>query len=472
MNFRISGCCILTIAQTTLSQHFEAPIQEAEWARLLRYAARVREIVYHTDWSMSDWHGEYFINDRAIHELYRRTDGRPLFPNLRYLAWHRDVEEAQELVEAQSRLLDILVSPTLTAVALWHPLFSPEGVKEHIRWEYMCMGGYDPDLKKVIKTCPDLKELLIGVDLGLSQLRELSTCTRLRTLHCQMANTTAEVLEVLGQNPHIEELRGAFDSDRHDNCTPWTSLIPRTFDRQLNKGLFPALRRIRFYDSYTFIPYLTDLLPSIGSNTLEEVSLSHTHAHTLPEHVGPFIEALCAPRYAHSLMTVDLSFTFYNAEMNFNSQHPIVAVSFHDTFSSLLQLRRLHTLSLSLSYLRLSVSDADLDLMARAWPDIVTLRLGHSSRNVWARTAEHARDTVRPTMPALVTLAERCTDLAYLQCDVVHVTEEDVRALGELCAARGWKGTGLVRGEQDLVKIKTDRGGAGKRRRSAPPSMS
>ena len=228
---------------------------------------------------------------------------------------------------------------------------------------------------------------------------------------------------------------------------------------------------MRFYDLSTFIPYLTSLLHSISSNTLEEVSLSHAHTHTLPEHVGPFIEALCAPRFAGSLRTVNFNFTFYNAEMKFSSYYPSIAISFYATFSALLQIRRLHTLSLSLSYLRPSVSDADLDLMALAWPDVVELRLGHSAKYARAGNAEHARDTVRPTMPALVTLAERCTDLAYLQCDVVHVTEEDVRALGELCAARGWSGTGLVRGEQDLVKIETDREGAGKRRRSALPSI-
>ena len=290
---------------------------------------------------MSDWHGEYFINVRAIHELYRRTDGRPLFPNLRYIAWHRDVEQAQDLVEAQSRLLDILVSPTLTVVALWHPLFSPKGVQVHLRWEYMGMGGYDLDLQKFIKMCPDMKELLIGVDFGPTQLLELSKCTRLRTLHYQMAKTTAEVLEALGHSSRIEELRGAFDSDRHDNCTPWTSLIPRPFKRSLAKRLFPALRRIRFYDLSTFIPCLTSLLHSVSSNTLEEVSLSHAHTHTLPEHVGPFIEALCAPRFDGSLRTVNLNFTFYNAEMKFNSYHLI-------TFSALLRIRRLHTLSLPL----------------------------------------------------------------------------------------------------------------------------
>ena len=105
---------------------------------------------------MSNWHSESFINDRAILELYKWNGGKPLFPNLRFLAWYRDVEEAAEFVGAHSRLLDILVSPTLTAVALWHPLFSPKGVQVHFRWEYMGIRGYDIDLQKAIKMCPDI----------------------------------------------------------------------------------------------------------------------------------------------------------------------------------------------------------------------------------------------------------------------------------------------------------------------------
>ena len=95
--------------------------------------------------------------------------------------------------------------------------------------------------------------------------------------------------------------------------------------------------------------------------------------------------------------------------------------------------------------------------MARAWPHIVRLRLGHGrNKEEWSWTNRQPQvplDIGRPTARALVALADSCAKLVRLQCDVAHTTSEDDRALRELCSIRGWSGE--HRGE--LVVIDTRR---------------
>ena len=201
-------------------------------------------------------------------------------------------------------------------------------------------------------------------------------------------------------------------------------------------------------DSGLVVPYFTSLLSAIGSRVLAEIVVTGTHFHTLPEDIGPCIQALSSPRFSLSLRIIKLHFSF----ARFHHIH-LDAFSFHDTFSPLLHARHIRVLSLSVGQSFLSISDADLDQIAQAWKDVVVLRLGHGRMDMFGSASNTLTSVKTFTVGALVGLAERCTKLVHLQCDMAEIVEQDARELTDLCNARKWS----VQRWQWLAKIETNR---------------
>ena len=337
----------------------------------------------------------------------------------------------------------MLVSPTLSVVAFWHPMFDLRAILITAlnRWESIALAGHDADVKKVLTTCPHLIEVLVGVDFEPETLRQLSAHKRLRVLSLQISTTT-DRLEALGKNGYIEELTGALEERRSSHQ------VPNLLEYALTGGLFPALRRIRMADYGLVVPYFTSLISAIGSRILAEVIITRTHLCTRPEDIGPCIQALSSPQFSHSLRKIELHFSFGG----FRSIY-FDTVSFHDTFSPLLHVRPLRVLSLSVGKAFLFVSDADLDQMAHAWKYIITLQLGHGQMDPFGDTSNISKPAKTPTVGTLVRIADQCTKLVHLQCDVAAIKEQDARDLTNLCNARRWS----VQRREWLVEIETDR---------------
>ena len=424
-------------------QSLDGEILDEEWETLLKYAARVREIAYHA--SSVCGNGEAFLSNPVIHELHKRNGGRPLFPKLRFLAWHRDLKRGPEDQIAYDRLLDILASPDISAVSFWIP-------------DRFVLGGagdisdYDPgsDLGTIARRCPLLQEVHLRPNFCPDALLDFSTKIRLRTLKLGMDIVQSNVLDVLGQNLHVEELCGSL-SYEFGSLPQQPAALGR-----LAGGLFPSLRRIHL--AGTVVPYLTNLLASVSSPVLTNVTVLGTHDYTSPEDVCLLIKTLSTPHFACSLQTITLSFDF-----EFMEDYQLQLVPFHfDPFlSPLLSLHNLRHLSLCMSVIIITVTDADVYRMARAWPHAVTIGIGHgrTCRLFRHRTARYVdAPSPGPSVRALVALAERCTKLVDLHCDVARAEEEDECALAELCGARGWRGT---RGVWS-VKVETDRAHAGR----------
>ncbi|KAI0737201.1 hypothetical protein C8Q80DRAFT_430990 [Daedaleopsis nitida] len=345
---------------------FDGDVSETEWIRFEQLAAHVRYLA----------HDALPLGSTVIEAIISRDASRrvPLFANLRMLSWRYSNGD-----ELQQRLLRVLCTPSSSF--LWY-LPNKQRKRDH---------DQTSDLSIVADAAPGLLHLHIELpDVPVGPLSPLRRLTSLRAIRF-LGQLTDELSVDLGTLPLLEAIhcRGACSAP----SSPSTSIrtvscpsSPSSADRSITGTYdlrfmdeFPALRKLELTKAASPSDVLP-LLARIASPCFTTLSLSLRI--TCPDEVSPFIHTLCAlpatQALTHLNLTLDCSSDYglprlplFALYVEVHTGEDLV-IEFADFVSALGTLRhvesfRVRLLSAAPAW-KLSVADADVRQLTRAWP--------------------------------------------------------------------------------------------------------
>ncbi|KAH9898529.1 hypothetical protein C8Q73DRAFT_788704 [Cubamyces lactineus] len=404
----------------TVHQVLEGEVHADDWERWELCARRVRCFVFadYLRWQFED----PFL---SILLTRARDVTRPIFPNL--LAF--SARESQGLSQRCILLRALAHSPDLFAVS-----FRPH------------LPG--PFLGTLVD---DIAMLLEGQEAAGSCLRHLSVKSSYQAIHIvlplrwfrglrmvEVSPVSVALLQYLlpqlGALEGLETLLVAIDNDPLSvgrlatkrmtglDKYPPSDDAKDTFKLQ---GGFRTLRRLSADGTHSDIE---GLLRRINSTVLQDIAIYSVQA------TGSDIVALVQPlgsgRISTSLRKLYLSLT--TEFLLLASGADTIHIAFADILGPLLHLRSLEDLEVMSWNRVLSISDEDVQDMAISWPCLRRLTITSDSKDIY-RTHEawtpYAPHISRPSLLAVVDLAERCRALASTNMDVANMSETELEAL-------------------------------------------
>lgn len=220
---------------------------------------------------------------------------------------------------------------------------------------------------------------------------------------------------------------------------------------------FPSLREFTLSEGGPSSGFLLTL-SRITSPVLTSLSTS-VLIHNQDE-VAPFVNEMCSLPVVQRLSTLSLAFVTRHYD-GFDLPLPEIEDSRDISFAIFAEpFYRLHDVedfSLFSRKWRFAVSDTDLAQIADAWPHLRTLKL-------WSSHLRRDRSGVilppvlieRPSLYAVVRLAERCPGLRIAKVDLSGVTDEEARSLEKYVASPAFRPhramQEIVLGRQDDVQ--------------------
>ncbi|KAI0658373.1 hypothetical protein C8Q70DRAFT_192067 [Cubamyces menziesii] len=397
------------------------PVSADDWARWEDRAQRVRCFVFadHARWQL-DAAFLPVLMDRA------RDLAHPLFPNLQAFA----VRESLGYPPRRGLLFALAhssASLSAVTVATRIPLPFHETLAE------------------------DLEELQAGLAMTGARLRYMNVYSHYQCIHVTLPFARFGDLRTVHTSPmtlagyryavthlsaleELEELIIAVDDDpeRAGGLAgkplggiyqyPLEGKLKEAFEDQ---GGFRALHKLSLDGTHSEVGELTQ---RIKSATLEDVSLVSNQDFT--SDITKLVKPLGSEHIAASLRKVHLSL-----DTNFAlvaSGADAIHAPFADVLRPLFRLHALEELEVTSWHRVLSISDEDVWDMATAWPFLRSLIIASDSKSSnRARIAwtPYAPSISRPSIPALVHLAEECRQLTRLRVDVADMSEEDLHVL-------------------------------------------
>ena len=357
----------------------------------------------------------------VITAIYERNGNRPLFPNLHFLAWQRSTFDSPKgltvmnpmVLASDTKLLKMLLTPTITAVAFWHPVMKPNG-DYAFKASWASTEGKGEDIRVVMATCPRIKSVLLQSDFAMQSLTTFSQYTQLDTI-VSHSNIPISVFRSLGDLPSLTTLAASVVSIDLFHTLFMPEMTPEPLPI---RTLFPALKQLTLTSLLHLVP---GVLSCIRSSAVHSLNTRSRVYHTVPhDQILDTFKTLQNTPFAHSLQTLHVSLAFDPPRRDADS------VVFRAVFGPLFELAHLKTLTVHTHERTLLITSSDLDEMALSWPNLVTLGLTcRFDTDVPRRVVD------QPTIHALVALAVRCERLKLLYCDAVDVTKEDVARFAE-----------------------------------------
>ncbi|CDO73861.1 hypothetical protein BN946_scf185016.g18 [Trametes cinnabarina] len=385
----------------TVEYTLQGEITAADWTRWRHCLKRVRYLRYSFNYP------RWTVEEPFLSILLRpETQGNPV----------------------QTSVLHALMSPSLAIVA----------INAHI--PALFSSHLANDLQMVFQTSKHIRRLHIQSGYRVIHMHlPLAFFRQLRALHITPAVSLAlynHLTNELDALLHLKELSLAIDGDpssAHISATRslQDSDIHAHVVRADAAGGFPALRRLSIAGS----PFeIRQLLLKINSPVLQDVSILSSQE-TISE-VEAMLQSLSTDRNASSLRKL-----FIELQTEFS---PIIGgaellyAAFRSVAGSLLSLRSLQDLELLSWNKVLSISDEDVSSMNAAWPHLRRLEIVsnvkdiHRLRDAWS---PYAPEIKRPSLTALLLLAERCHSLESLKMDIADVSEDELLTLEARAAA-------------------------------------
>ncbi|KAH9914476.1 uncharacterized protein B0H18DRAFT_126529 [Fomitopsis serialis] len=348
-------------------------ISENEWMRFRHYARRVRVI-------RSSGFGT-FEASMLLH-LARRNADKALFPRLRCLT--HTVRS-----NLDTGLLS-LVTPTLEEAKLefcgetWYGLDTEESpaIARKLR-DYAVQFC----LSTVCSNAPELQQLTITGLGRISSLSPLVACNRLRRLHVHDVVLSPRSLRTLVSLDSLHELDMSFE---RTNCDP------------SGAGL-ASLQRLSLSGPMCQMPTILD---TVSSTHVRAVRISDASNKATYQECTECIQAISK---------FPLLDSFHLAADNVSVDDDVpTSVPLTGLLAPLLPQRRLRTLSVSRwqpgGFI---LGDDDVETLASAWPDIVSLALAVN------------RADVVPTLHSLVVLARACPALRALELPSITIASAE-----------------------------------------------
>lgn len=384
-------------------QVLEREPSPAEWERWKVCVRRVRCI------NLKSTRAAFF-DEPFIPLLLHASAGVPILPSVQSIAFNEPRGNS-----VQSQLLRALVGPALSTISVYNA--TPHAYSTHIL----------DDMEAISRSCDNIQRMRIYSEaISLSQNWPAIRFSRLRMLYfdCVSWFPCRSMTSQLGALQELEELDLSYEFSS-SNAQSMAALD----DPSLTvTNAFRALRKLHLTAS-TF--QAGQIISSISSTSLQEVRIS-TYQPVFRADVIPFIQTFPWARNASSLRRLDLSNTTNWDTLNTSPGDPFYA-AFFDMFAPLVDLHALEYLEISCWSRVLSISDADVARMARAWPRLHRIVIAYSV--VPFEPAEpptwdpYGPQVARPSLLALVELAERCPALFYCEIPAADVSESELVAL-------------------------------------------
>ncbi|KAI9058975.1 hypothetical protein FKP32DRAFT_1680301 [Trametes sanguinea] len=396
-------------------QTLQGDISPKDWERWRHCASRVRFIRYSFNYP------RWTVEEPFLSILLRpAAEGRPLLPHLKALNCPETRGDP-----IQMSLLRSIMSPSLSVVSI--NAYNPSTFSLHLA----------DDLKMMLQASKYIKRLHIRSGYRVVHMHlPLAYFTHLRALYIAPAVSLAlyqHLIRQLDALPELTELSLAIDQDQSSaQALPLQGSDKHNcVDRADAAGGFPSLRRLSIAGTPSEIH---QFLVRANSAVLENISISSSQE-TVGE-VETMFRALATERTASTLRKL-----FVSLETDFrpvlNGAEPL-QTSFRAIAAPVLSLGSLEDLEMISWNSIVSISDEDVSQMSAAWPRLRRLEIlsdvkdNFREYDAWM---PHAPDIVRPSLTALVLLAERCRSLELLKIDIADVSEDELQALEARAAA-------------------------------------
>lgn len=348
----------------------------------------------------------YRIDGSVFVKLFEDSAGQPLFPNLQVLSWQRSWPD-----EDLSMLARIIAPPTLSVLKLHHPMWLD--YKPRFIPAYFKMDGRPEDLQIFTDAYPMLEHIVIDLIFPSHDLCCISNCRHLRSFSVEQV--PLNVLWPLAQLPSLTHLDVELLGEESSAPLPTSPL---------ELAPFSSLTTVTFHSSHALpvIGFLTHISPI----ALTSVNLRLVRAHS--DDIPRALRALCSDRLVHTLRVIRVNFECVEAGQDSESER----CHFLAVARPLLNLPSLDVLAFSVHGRALVLSDNDVSEMARSWPRIVSLSVTHDPKYIDPKDrprGTHYSSLVRPSLSALVSLAEQCGNLESMKFDPADVSEEELVSL-------------------------------------------
>lgn len=375
-------------------------------ARWKHCARRVRHLVLsHTEKSLLEAPFASFFLRCAT------SVGESIFPLLKTIAF----QETSGGDPAKKQLLRACLSPNLTSITVLSNI--PYNFSVHL----------DDDLEMLSTACDNVQRITIMSHSLLIHNPPLTGFRQLPAIDLGLVSwqESRPLVSQLRALAKLEELRIAF---WHINFgEPQPPLQPDP------KG-FLALRKLRLVGR---APATEQILASIGSTSLQYLEIAHMGMDTFAD-FDTLVRAVPWMQIASSLRQLYLGLDAELHTLRFRDANP-VHTPFFSVLAPLADMHALETLEVSTWNRVLSISDDAVAQMGTAWPRLQHLSVHVSSTFALGHDATlftpYDADIARPTLSALVHLAERCPSLAYCAIDAASVSEAELVVLEERAAA-------------------------------------
>ena len=311
-------------------QILDGAIGDADWARFEFYAMKVKSLTAQIDLEEID-------PSVFSHMAYLR-EGRPLFPALRNL----DIE-----VSCSGTMLPLFLSSSLLSIALTH---EPTGRSDQ------CPGAWSV-LHALPTTIPGIHTLSLDLMLSDSALNAILRMTNLQHLHllCPTPDTkiTHSFFFSLALLPKLVDL--SIPHVDIPSPPPTVSFLSTPF---------PCLNSLSLNgDSLAAVFFLLEVPKKHGIKSLKVQS-----HRTQPIHQDTWL------RFFHTIST-NFSKSLSVVDLGIYQDEQLPVADNVRVFEPLLELHELEEFKVMNSAPWATLQDADLLLMAKAWPKIRVLRL-------------------------------------------------------------------------------------------------
>ena len=289
--------------------------------------------------------------------------------------------------------------------------------------------GYGLAAPEILATVADAHQELIHLKapcllvFNQEMHRALAKFTDLHTAHFMAIDTA--LFRHLAALPNLRALCGRFDIPKPIMNIP---------------GAFPALQELSTEDLNNRTDFLA-VLPVLSSKSLTH--LSHCISVPLTGNMLEYLDELCSSTSLVHLRKLEL-----HVEIEFDpfDDEPFEGVRFAGVLALLKRLPGLKDIWVVVVFQTPAVTtfdmtDKDLDAVASAWPDLARVKLGHiiNDDDNLGDGPCLGRGISRPSLSAVVSLAERCRkleslDIEFETVDAGELARLEARADAAACA--------------------------------------
>lgn len=332
--------------------------------------------------------------------------GEPILPLLQTIAF-KETSDGY----APSELLRACLSPTLSSITVMSNI--PHSFSVHL----------DLDLRMLSTMCDNVQRITIMSHDLLLYNPPLTGFRRLRAVDLGLIGweESRPLMSQLRSLEKLEELRVGFWHDNYGASQPPIKPDP--------KG-FLALRKLRLAGK---APITDAVLSSIGATSLQHLEVVHTRMNSFAD-FDTLVSAVPWVQITSALQRLYLGLHAEPYTLRPRDADPVHA-PFFSVLAPLADMHALETLEVATWNRALSISDDAVAQMGTAWPRLQHLTVTVSS--TFTRGPDAAifkrcdAEIARPSLSALIQLAERCPSLAYCAIDAASVSEAELVALEE-----------------------------------------